>query len=1033
MKYLFYFLFSIFSISYSFASNIRIVSQKDGLSSNNIIDLKIDSRNFLWIATNNGLNRFDGINNYILKPDLFYGEIKAIELIDSIIVFSNNNKLYKLNTATNEFNEIYLPKIHKQIIHLYKLNNNRLVAYSSNGGLIFFDNSFNIFSIIQLKPKNKVSISQYGKYLFVNQPYDKSRGLVRIDLNKIISSKYKLTDIIKYYSGKASYGYNQIVNTKELGLLFITTDGICYYDSKSDKFLPYKKFSNEITNIFSGDKNNMFIIKHNFQIQEYNFKKSKIKSFGITNDEKIPISKIVYNRGLIYLISNDGLIISDYNRIRSTKLKQKSLENIENKPVVRRAIVEHNNFKYFFNYSSIYKLKNNSEEYSIIHSEPIISYSAVVKNGFIYFGSEGGLLFKLDLNTDKVTKINTLNKLPDTTFISCFLDYDDNQLLIGTNKGVFKYDIKKNVFINSFNYIKHGESLVKHITRMKNGQYWVASTTGVHVYSEDLKYIKCLNKKNTNNKLCTDSVNFIFQQNDSNVWFGTYNGIQQYNFINYNFKYHFNYSNGLSNNIVIGIFKDNQKRLWVNTFNGLNILDNNSNKIYKLYKYDGLVNNEYNFNSYLQSKDSFLYLGGVNGYESIPINDFLIKKTKDREIEISEIITVNTRTGAQVVNYFPITKINYNSSNSLIRIKFTATDHYKPFDLNYQVKIVGLSDAWVDLGNNPNARFYNIPRGKYKLLFRATDKNNPYIVYEKTVDFYVKQIFYKQLWFIPGITFLAIILIIFIIYTYRKIIQTKLRLNQKLIIEQELNNALNKQKELNNMRSRFVALISHEYRTPLTAIQSSVDLLQLSINRNIEDKTERQTNYLNNIKNQIQRLVEIINGVVALNKSGDKFNDAIISPVEMKSFIKDAIKDFKINDTQCIINLICENTNEVICKIDKQTFQNAFNNILSNAVKYYYRDTEIDVTVSTDNKSNCLITIRNLGIGIIQDELEKIFEVFFRGSNVGNTPGLGTGLPMAKEFIRFNNGDIKIESYINEYVNVTITLPIYQEEKTEEV
>lgn len=197
------------------------------------------------------------------------------------------------------------------------------------------------------------------------------------------------------------------------------------------------------------------------------------------------------------------------------------------------------------------------------------------------------------------------------------------------------------------------------------------------------------------------------------------------------------------------------------------------------------------------------------------------------------------------------------------------------------------------------------------------------------------------------------------------------------------------------------------------------------------DKLERQTSYLNNIKNQIQRLVEIINGVVTLNKSGDKFNDAVIMPVEMSTFIKEIIKDFKIYDTQCIVNFIKVHDKDIVCKIDKETFKNAFNNILSNAIKYYYRDTEIDVTISIDKNNNCKIIVRNLGIGIIQDELDKVFDIFFRGSNVGNTPGLGTGLPMAKEFIRFNNGDIKIESYVNEYVNVIITLPLYKEELVE--
>lgn len=234
------------------------------------------------------------------------------------------------------------------------------------------------------------------------------------------------------------------------------------------------------------------------------------------------------------------------------------------------------------------------------------------------------------------------------------------------------------------------------------------------------------------------------------------------------------------------------------------------------------------------------------------MNDKFINKNKYKEIQISEIINVNTLKNEQNVSQYTGGKIIYNANNSVLRIKFTATDYYNPNNLNYFVKLDGLSKVWLDLGNSPNARLFNIPRGDYKLIFKAVDKNNPENIYFKTIDFRVNQIFYKQLWFIPGITLLSFLLIIFIIYTYRKILKTKFKLNQKEVIERELQDALNNQKEWNAMRSKFIALISHEYRIPLTAIQSSVDLLQLTFHKEVENKLERRTNYLNNIKTKFK-------------------------------------------------------------------------------------------------------------------------------------------------------------------------------------
>lgn len=1035
MKYIYSFLIFLLIFNNSFANKTRIVSIKDGLSSNYIHDLKIDSKNFLWLATNNGLNRYDGAHNYIFNPNNIYGKINAIELIDTLLFVSNNDKLFKINTNDYNIDSIYLPQRHKQIVNLFKLKSNQLVAYSSNGGLLFFDKNYRIKSIIQLKVVNIVSIAEHENFLFINQPFNRDKGIVRIDLNKFNIHNSKRSDYIKYYNGVSTYKHNQLINIKNVGLILITVKGVKYYDAKNDKFSDFNKLSNEITNIFpdNDNVNNLFTIKNNFLTQVYDLKKQQFTNYLYENIDNIAISKIVSDNNNIYMTSNDGLIVINQSDIKSMHLKQSENEKLENTLIVRRSIAEYKDYKYFFNYESIYKLKKNSTSYNLINTSSIISYSVIVNNGIAYIGTEGSGLYKFDLETENLSRLLPFSVFPDSSLISYILKYDENTLLLGLNKGLYKYDIKKNKITNHIEYNNKKYSLIKQIIHTNNGQYWIASTNGIHILDKNLNYLSTINKKTSGNKICCDSINFIYQINDAEFWIGTYNGIQLYNTSNKQFSNHFNYKNGLSNNIVTGIFKDNLNRLWISTFNGLNIYDLKKKNIYQMFKYNGLKNDEYNFNSYLLSSDSNLYLGGINGYETIPINEIVLKKNKTKEIQISEIITVYTLSKEQDARQYSGGKIIYNANNSLLRIKFSTTEYFNPNSLNYYVKLDGLSDTWIDLGNVPNARLFNIPRGEYKLIFKAVDKHNPENIYLKTVDFEVKQIFYKQLWFIPGITFLTVLLILLIIYTNRKVIETRFKLKQKMRIEKELQVALNKQKELNTMRSKFITLISHEYRTPLTAIQSSVDLLQLSINRNIDNKIERQTNYLNNIKNQIQRLLEIINGVVKLNRSGDKFNDAIIEPVEMKSFIKDIIKSFNINDTQCIINLICEFENDVICNIDKETFQNAFNNILNNAVKYYYKDTEIDVIISRDKNSNCIITTRNLGIGIIPDELDKVFEVFYRGSNVGNTPDLGTGLAMAREFIRFNNGDIKIESYINEYANVIISLPIFQEEKTGEI
>jgi ligand-binding sensor domain-containing protein len=651
MKYIFT-VISIFIYLNSFADKTTVVSIKDGLSSNNIKDIKIDSKHFLWLSTNNGLNRYDGVHNYIFERNIINGNIFSIELIDSMLFVSNNNKLFKINTNNYKYDSIYLPSKHKKIINLFKLSNKNLIAYSENGGLIFFDENFKIKNIIQFKKTNSISIAEYDNFLFISQPFSGTNGIVRIDLKKINSPNSKLNELVYYYRGNGTYRHNQIVNLKNVGLLFISEKGVKYYDKTKNIFIHYKDLNKEITNIYPFNNESFFIIKNNFLSQEYNFKKHKYLNILYDNIDNIEISKIVVDYNNIFLTSNDGLIIINRPDVKSMHLKQSTYEKIENKLIVRRSIVENNGTKYFFNYESIYKLKENNLEYNIINTSPLITYSALIINNNAYIGTEGNGLCKLDLITEKTCNLVPFKKFPDSSLISYIFKLNSNSILLGTNRGLYKYDIYKNELSGKIKFKGDNYSQIKHIIKSSNGEYWISSTHGIHIFDKNLKYTRSINKETTINKICSDSINFVYQMNDSIYWLGTYNGIQQYNSKLKKFSKHYNIENGLSNNIIVSINRDNSNRLWINTFNGINIFDLNNNYIYRLSKYDGLKNNEYNFNSYLLSSDSILYLGGINGYEALAVNDIFVNKNKYKEIQISEIINVNTLKNEQNVSQY---------------------------------------------------------------------------------------------------------------------------------------------------------------------------------------------------------------------------------------------------------------------------------------------------------------------------------------------------------------------------------------------
>lgn len=484
----------------------------------------------------------------------------------------------------------------------------------------------------------------------------------------------------------------------------------------------------------------------------------------------------------------------------------------------------------------------------------------------------------------------------------------------------------------------------------------------------------------------------------------------------------------MSNNIAIGVFIDKKHRLWIPTFNGLNVIDERSTRINQLYKSNGIKNNEYNFNSFYFDNQEKLYLGGINGYEYIKTSEFNFKIDINK-IQISEIINVNPLNGKQNSVLINDNNLNVDLSKYVCRIKFSPTEYFFSNTLKYYIKIPELSNEWLDLDNNPNARLYNIPRGNYTLIFKAIDNREYSKPYYRVIHLNVDQIFYKRRWFIPSISILTIFLAAFVIYTRRKNAETKFKLAQKNIIEKELQEALNQQRDLNNLRSKFISMISHEYRTPLAGIQTSIDLISILESMNDELASEKRKKYINNVKHEIQRLVEIINGVVSINKSGEKFVNAKFELFEIFDIINIITNDYIIKVKP--LKIITKNhlQQKTYCSLDFETFKNAINLILNNAQKFGYKDTLIEVDIRSENEKNLVISIKDYGIGIPKNEISKIFELFYRGSNIGNKPGLGLGLSMANEFIKLHHGEIKIISEIKKFTIVEIHLPILSGEK----
>ena len=238
--------------------------------------------------------------------------------------------------------------------------------------------------------------------------------------------------------------------------------------------------------------------------------------------------------------------------------------------------------------------------------------------------------------------------------------------------------------------------------------------------------------------------------------------------------------------------------------------------------------------------------------------------------------------------------------------------------------------------------------------------------------------------------------------------------------KKEVDMALEKERELNNLKSRFFSTASHEFRTPLATIMSSVSLTgkyaesmdKNSMSKHI-DRVKSSVNHLTDILNDFLSLDKLEEGAVMANPEYLGLNDLLVA-------ITDEIKPIakagqRINFTGLLVN-------EQIF-IDKRILKNIMFNLISNAIKYSNENTNIDIKLSRDGNT-LTIEIKDQGIGIPLEDQAHIFERFYRANNIGNMQGTGLGLNIVKKYVEILKGDIQFKSIPEKGTKFTLKLPI---------
>ncbi|MGD1911423.1 MAG: PAS domain-containing protein [Rivularia sp. (in: cyanobacteria)] len=259
-----------------------------------------------------------------------------------------------------------------------------------------------------------------------------------------------------------------------------------------------------------------------------------------------------------------------------------------------------------------------------------------------------------------------------------------------------------------------------------------------------------------------------------------------------------------------------------------------------------------------------------------------------------------------------------------------------------------------------------------------------------------------------------------------EIVGYRIDITERKLLEENLRQALEKEKEVNELKSRFISMTSHEFRTPLSTILSSSELLE---NYRHKWDEEKQTKHFNRIKKAVKHITNLLNEVLFFGKAEAGKLDCNPTKFDLVEYSYQLVEDLQINQIKNVMDTPDVNINfmtnktKLIGYMDEKILGHILNNLLSNAIKYSPAGTTVKFTLSSQQE-RAVFEIQDRGIGIPSEDLPSLFDSFHRCNNVGNIPGTGLGLSIVKKCVDMQEGEINVISEVGLGTTFTVTIPL---------
>lgn len=1069
----------VFLTSYS-QTDFEHLTTLNGLSQNDINFILQDSKGFMWFGTMDGLNRYDGMSfvKYQSTTDMEFpiGSNIPFSMVEdsrgNFWIGTSDNGVWFFNRRKEEFHKV--PEVYNgldiildnKIIDLI-IDSDELLWVATSKGLCILDtkeyrNGKFVSTIMESSNSSVTSniISSMKALMFIKKDSEgkiwigTSVGLFLAEFTA--SGNIKINHVNKFPRGP----YRNIIETKT-GYLTSNREGVFYFNKVDNiedvevKFLlPYafsSFFKSSKNYVFGGNSQGLFqfvwddeklkLNQINHFISEYHNPKSITKNI---------VTDIFEDRsGLLWVGTNGGGL----NQLDLNEKKFYHVNHSNHNGSIAynkvRAVYEDNNGNLWIGTEgggiSFLAVKHKNEFEGNFQNIDV-SLGVLDKNYVYCYDSLPGVdnkvllgvgyPYKLAVATVKERdniSVKYLSNLVKNPVFATTIDREGNIWLGTYGGGLYRavYNKEKDELIVKNNYTVRGGTLASDVVRSvledSNGNILVGTDQGLSLLPANKKnapnpvFIKTRNKANDKTSIAHNYILDMHLDSKGRVWIGTMGGglclLREQKSNEFKFK-RYTSKDGLPNDVIKGIEEDDSGNLWISTNKGITNFNPETEEMRNYSVSDGLQDYEFSECASYTKKNGEMIFGGVNGF-----NIFNPDEIEDNpyvsQVEFSELFILNEKilTGKEykgnliLANEMPSTdSISLNYSQNSFSIGFTALHYVAPEKIKYKYMLEGFDSGWNIVNSiDPRAKYTNIPPGEYILKVLATNNDGVWTTVPSMLTIEIVPPF----WLTGYAFFIYILLFIILLVFFRRYSVIDVTKKNKLMMdhfEQE------KMEELVQMKLQFFTNISHEFRTPLTLIQSPLEKL-ISKGERV-DEEYRQRNYSLMIKN-VGMLNRLINQLMEFRKLEKGKMPLAVSRGNVMELVNEVFDAFnEIAQSKGIRYELKNAYPSVELWFDYDKIEKVLFNLLSNAFKFTPQGGEVSIIVSeeeVEGKEWVRFDIKDNGPGIAKEKLPFLFDRFYQTSShkLSKVSGTGIGLAFAKNLINLHHGKIMVSSKPN--------------------